>query len=179
VSTEDQNLQLQLDALKKAKCKNVFTDKMTGARKVRPGLTEALLYLRSGDTLVVWKLDRLGRTVKGLVDLVTDLEDKGVNFKSITDVIDTTTSAGRFFFHIMASLSQMERELTLERTKAGLAVARSLGRVGGRKRIMTDSKIKSARKLLAAGHTPKDVARDLGISVATLYRWIPSAASIV
>jgi len=179
VSTEDQNLQLQLDALKKAKCKHVFTDKMTGATKVRPGLTEALSYLRSGDTLVVWKLDRLGRTVKDLVDLVTDLENEGVNFKSITDVIDTTTSAGRFFFHIMASLSQMERELTLERTKAGLAVARSLGRVGGRKRIMTDSKIKSARKLLAAGHTPRDVARDLGISVATLYRWIPAAASIV
>jgi DNA invertase Pin-like site-specific DNA recombinase len=177
VSTDDQDLQLQLDALKRAKCKRLFTDKMTGATQDRPGLNDALSHLREGDTLVVWKLDRLGRTVKGLVDFVTELEHQGVNFKSLTDGIDTTTSAGRFFFHIMASLSQMERELTLERTKAGLDAARRLGRIGGRRRIMTDSKIKSARKLLASGHSPKDVARDLGISIATLYRWIPAAAS--
>jgi len=126
----------------------------------------------------VWKLDRLGRTVKGLVDLVVRLEGDKINFRSLTDGIDTTTSAGRFFFHVMASLAQMERELTLERTKAGLVAARQLGRVGGRKRIMTDSKIKSARKLLAAGHLPKDVAHDLGVSTATLYRWIPAAASM-
>lgn len=150
---------------------------MTGATQDRPGLNDALSHLRAGDTLVVWKLDRLGRTVKGLVDLVTDLENQGVNFKSLTDGIDTTTSAGRFFFHIMASLSQMERELTLERTKAGLDAARRLGRIGGRRRLMTESKIKSAKKLLASGHSPKDVARDLGISIATLYRWIPAAAS--
>lgn len=177
VSTADQDVQLQLDALKKAKCKRIFTDKVSGARQDRPGLNDALSHLRSGDTLVVWKLDRLGRTVKGLVDLVTRLESEGAHFKSLTDGIDTTSSAGRFFFHIMASLSQMERELTLERTKAGLAAARKLGRIGGRKRIMTDSKIKAARKLLASGHTPKDVARDLGISIATLYRWIPAASS--
>jgi DNA invertase Pin-like site-specific DNA recombinase len=177
VSTDDQDLQLQLDALKRAKCKRLFTDKMTGATQDRPGLNDALSHLREGDTLVVWKLDRLGRTVKGLVDFVTELERQGVNFKSLTDGIDTATSAGRFFFHIMASLSQMERELTLERTKAGLDAARRLGRIGGRRRIMTDSKIKSARKLLASGHSPKDVARDLGISIATLYRWIPAASS--
>lgn len=177
VSTDDQDLQLQLDALQKVKCKRLFTDKMTGATQDRPGLNDALSHLRAGDTLVVWKLDRLGRTVKGLVDLVTDLENQGVNFKSLTDGIDTTTSAGRFFFHIMASLSQMERELTLERTKAGLDAARRLGRIGGRRRLMTESKIKSAKKLLASGHSPKDVARDLGISIATLYRWIPAAAS--
>jgi DNA invertase Pin-like site-specific DNA recombinase len=177
VSTDDQDLQLQLDALKKAKCQRLFTDKMAGTTQERPGLNDALSHLRSGDTLMVWKLDRLGRTVKGLVDLVTTLENQGVNFRSLTDGIDTTTSAGRFFFHIMASLSQMERELTLERTKAGLDAARRLGRVGGRRRIMTDSKIKSARKLLASGHSPRDVARDLGISIATLYRWIPSAGS--
>lgn len=140
-------------------------------------MTEALSHLREGDTLVVWKLDRLGRTVKGLVDLVTNLESDGVNFRSLTDGIDTTNSAGRFFFHVMASLAQMERELTLERTKAGLVAARKLGRIGGRRRIMTDSKIKSAKKLLASGQAPKDVAQDLGISVATLYRWIPSAGS--
>jgi DNA invertase Pin-like site-specific DNA recombinase len=177
VSTDDQKLQLQLDALKKANCKRVFTDKISGSRNERPGLDEALSHLRPGDTLVVWKLDRLGRTVKGLVDLVADLETGKINFRSLTDGIDTNTSAGRFFFHVMASLAQMERELTLERTKAGLVAARKLGRIGGRKRIMTDSKIKSARKLLIAGHAPKDVARDLGVSTATLYRWIPRAAT--
>lgn len=178
VSTDDQKLELQLDALKTAKCKRIFTDKLSGSRKERPGLNDALSHLRSGDTLIVWKLDRLGRTVKGLVDLISELEAQGVNFKSLTDGIDTTTSAGRFFFHVMASLAQMERELTLERTKAGLVAARKLGRVGGRKRIMTDSKIKSAKKLLASGMLPKDVAADLGISVPTLYRWIPAAASM-
>jgi DNA invertase Pin-like site-specific DNA recombinase len=179
VSTEDQNLQLQLDVLKKTKCKRVFTDKMSGSRRDRPGLAEALSHLRSGDTLVVWKLDRLGRTVKGLVDLVSQLEADNVNFRSLTDGIDTATTAGRFFFHVMASLAQMERELTLERTKAGLVAARKLGRVGGRRRVMTDSKIKSAKKLLAHGVPPKEVARDLGVSIATLYRWLPAAASNV
>lgn len=174
VSTADQSLQLQLDALKEANCKRVFSDKISGSRNARPGLDEALSHMRQGDTLVVWKLDRLGRTVKGLVDLVLDLEKDGINFRSLTDGIDTNTSAGRFFFHVMASLAQMERELTLERTKAGLVAARKLGRIGGRKRVMTDSKIKAARKLLTSGHAPKDVAKDLGISVATLYRWVPA-----
>jgi len=116
--------------------------------------------------------------VKGLVDLVLDLEKGKINFRSLSDGIDTITSAGRFFFHVMASLAQMDRELAIERTKAGLVAARKLGRVGGRRRIMTDSKVESARKLLAAGRLPKDVAADLGISVPTLYRWIPAAASI-
>lgn len=177
VSTDEQSLQLQIDALKKVKCKRIFTDKASGSRKVRPGLEEAISHLREGDTLVVWKLDRLGRTVKGLVDLVEQLDDEKINFRSLTDNIDTTTTAGRFFFHVMASLAQMERELTLERTKAGLAAARKLGRIGGRKRAMTDSKIKSAKRLLAEGMPPKEVARDLGVSVPTLYRWIPAAAS--
>jgi len=177
VSTDDQKLQLQLDALKKANCKRVFTDKLSGSRKDCPGLEEALSHLREGDTLVVWKLDRLGRTVKGLVDLVAQLEAEKINFRSLTDSIDTTTTAGRFFFHVMASLAQMERELTIEHTKAVLIAARKLARVGGRRRIMTDSKIKSAKKLLAGGMLPKDVAADLGISVPTLYRWLPAAAS--
>lgn len=177
VSTNDQSLQLQLDALKKAGCKRIFTDKLSGAHKNRPGLDETLSHLRAEDTLVVWKLDRLGRTVKGLVDLVAQLDAEKINFRSLTDGIDTTTAAGRFFFHVMASLAQMERELTQERTKAGLASARKLGRIGGRRRTMTDSKIKSAKKLLATGMPPREVARDLGISVPTLYRWIPAAAS--
>ncbi|HIA54174.1 MAG TPA: recombinase family protein [Candidatus Melainabacteria bacterium] len=178
VSTEEQNLQLQIDALNNAQCERIFTDKATGSNLNRPGLTDALSHLRAGDTLVVWKLDRLGRTVKGLVDFVTKLEAQEVNFCSITDKIDTSTTAGRFFFHIMASLSQMERELTLERTKAGLAAARAVGRVGGRQRRMTDSKIEAAKKLLSSGKTPRDVAKTLEVSIPTLYRWIPEAASI-
>ncbi|MBX9671623.1 MAG: recombinase family protein, partial [Candidatus Obscuribacterales bacterium] len=149
----------------------------TEPQKVRKGLEDALSHLRPGDTLVVWKLDRLGRTVKQFVELVEELESKQINFKSLKDSIDTTSSAGRFFFHLMASLAQMERELIVERTKAGLEAARKIGRVGGRRRVMTDSKIKSARKLLKSGMVPRDVAVDLGISLATLYRWVPAAAS--
>lgn len=129
--------------------------------------------LREGDTLVVWKLDRLGRSVKNLVDLVGELHKQGVQFKSLTDAIDTGTPSGLFFFHVMASLAEMERELTVERTQEGLAAARQLGRTGGRKRLMTDSKIESAKKLLANGVPPRDVAKNLGVSVPTLYRWIP------
>lgn len=177
VSTEDQKLELQLQALTDAGCDKIFSDKKSGAQNVRRGLEDALSHLRPGDTLVVWKLDRLGRTVKQLVDLVSDLESRKINFRSLTNGIDTTTSAGRFFFHIMASLAQMERELISERTKAGLAAGKRLGRLGGRRRVMTDGKIRSAKKLLKTGMLPREVADDLGISLATLYRWIPEAAT--
>ena len=176
VSTQDQNLDLQVKALTKAGCKKVFDDKISGTRAERLGLTAALAMLREGDTLVVWKLDRLGRSVKNLVDLVGELHRQGVQFKSLTDSIDTGTASGRFFFHVMASLAEMERELIVERTCAGLEAARRLGRTGGRKRQMTDSKIESAKKLLASGVPPRDVARNLGVSVPTLYRWIPAAS---
>ena len=177
VSTQDQNLELQVDALTKAGCKKIFDDKISGSRAERPGLTKALEMLREDDTLVVWKLDRLGRSVKNLVNLVGELHKQGIQFKSLTDAIDTGTPSGRFFFHVMASLAEMERELTVERTRAGLEVARQLGRKGGRKRQMTDSKIESAKKLLANGVPPRDVAKNLGVSVPTLYRWIPSSAN--
>ncbi len=176
VSTQDQNLELQSDALTKVGCQKVFEDKVSGTRADRPGLAKALEILREGDTLVVWKLDRLGRSVKQLVDLVEELHKQGVQFKSLTDAIDTGTPSGRFFFHVMASLSKMERELIVERTRAGLEMARRLGRKGGRKPKMTDSKIESAKKLLASGVPPKDVARNLGVSVPTLYRWVPASA---
>ena len=176
VSTLDQHLDLQIDALSKAGCSRLFEDKMSGSRAERPGLAKALEMLREGDTLVVWKLDRLGRSVKHLVDLVGQLHQQGVQFKSLTDAIDTGTPSGRFFFHVMASLAEMERELTGERTRAGLEVAHQLGRKGGRKRKMTDSKIESARKLLASGVPPRDVAKNLGVSVPTLYRWIPACS---
>lgn len=175
VSTQDQNLDLQRSALEQAGCERIYEDQVSGSRSERPGLKAMLDFIREGDTLVVWKLDRLGRSVKGLVDLVCEFSTKGINFKSLTDSIDTTTPAGRFFFHIMASLSQMERELTVERTRAGLIAARQQGRVGGRKRKMTDSKLESAKKLLANGVPPREVAENLGISIPTLYRWLPAS----
>jgi DNA invertase Pin-like site-specific DNA recombinase len=176
VSTQDQNLELQRKALIDAGCEKIFDDKVSGSRSERPGLAQALGMLRNGDTLVVWKLDRLGRSVKHLVDLVGELDGLGVHFRSLTDSIDTSTASGRFFFHVMASLAEMERELTVERTRAGLEVARELGRVGGRKRKMTDSKLESARKLLTSGVPAKDVAKNLGVSVPTLYRWLPASS---
>ena len=178
VSTQDHNLDLQTEALTKVGCKKIYNDKISGSRAERPGLTKALEMLREGDTLVVWKLDRLGRSVKNLVDLVGELHQQGIQFKSLTDAIDTGTPSGRFFFHVMASLAEMERELTVERTRAGLEVARQLGRKGGRRRQMTESKIESAKKLLANGVPPRDVATNLGVSVPTLYRWIPASGRV-
>jgi DNA invertase Pin-like site-specific DNA recombinase len=175
VSTQDQNLDLQNEALVQAGCEKIFGDKLSGSRAERPGLTKALEMLRAGDTLIVWKLDRLGRSVKNLVDLVGELHEQGVQFKSLTDAIDTGTPSGRFFFHVMASLAEMERELTVERTRAGLEAARQLGRKGGRKPKMTPSKIASAKKLLASGVPPKEVAQNLGVSIPTLYRWVPAS----
>ncbi len=176
VSTDDQDLALQMDALQNAGCERTFTDKVSGAEANRTGLEQAISHLRAGDSLVVWKLDRLWRTVKGLVDLVTKFEGRGIQFRSITDGIDTSSGTGRFFFHIMAAMAQMERELIVERTKAGLAAAKARGRLGGRKPKMTDNKIDAARKLLGTGIRPKEVAETLGLSIPTLYRWLPAAA---
>ncbi len=159
----------------RAGCEQVMEDKASGTRADRPGLAKTLDILRAGDTLVVWKLDRLGRSVKQLIEMVAELRQRGVQFKSLTDAIDTGTPSGRFFFHVMASLAEMEREVIVERTRAGLVVARQLGRVGGRKRKMTESKVASARKLLGAGVAPGDVAKNLGVSIPTLYRWLPAA----
>lgn len=178
VSTNEQDLFLQLDALKQAGCERIFTDKASGIDANRPGMEQMLSHLRSGDSLVVWKLDRLGRTVKGLVNMVTELETKGIQFRSLTDGIDTTTGAGRFFFHVMAAMAQMERELITERTRAGLAAAKARGRLGGRKPKMTVAKVNAARKLLLSGTKPREVAENLGISIPTLYRWLPAASQI-
>jgi len=175
ISTQDQSLELQFSALNKMGCEKIYQDKLSDAKNNRPGLQQALDQLRKGDTLIVWKLDRLGRTVKGLIDLVNQLHEKNIHFKSITDNVDTSTPSGRFFFHMMASLAKMEKELMVERNKAGLACAKSQGRIGGRKRKMTESKIESAKKLLASGMSPKDVACNLSVSIPTLYRWIPAS----
>ncbi len=179
VSTTDQNLNLQHEALTSAGCDRIFEDQVSGTRVDRPGLAKALDILREGDTLVIWKLDRLGRSVKHLVDLVGTLRERGIEFKSITDAIDTGTPAGRFFFHVMASLAEMERELAVERTKAGLDAARKLGRNGGRNPKMTTAKVESAKNMLAAGMPSKDVAQTLNVSVPTLYRWVPAGQASV
>ena len=175
VSTQDHDLRLQREALRQAQCDKIYEDKASGTKGSREGLKLALDVLRENDILVVWKLDRVGCSVRDLVNIVCDLEQRGVHFKSITDQIDTSTTAGRFFFHIMASLAQMKRDLTVERTRAALEAARRQGRTGGRKRKMTDSKINAAKQLLQHGTSPRDVARNLGVSIPTLYRWLPAS----
>ena len=176
VSTQDQDLRLQYEALRQVACDKIYEDKASGAQASRDGLKLALDVLRENDTLVVWKLDRLGRSMKDLVNIVSDLEQRGVHFKSLTDQIDTSTTAGRFFFHVMASLAQMERDLTVERTRAGLEAARRQGRTGGRKRKMDDSKIAAAKRLLQDGVSAREVAKNLGVSIPTLYRWLPATS---
>ncbi|TCM02943.1 DNA invertase Pin-like site-specific DNA recombinase [Sphingomonas sp. PP-CC-3G-468] len=166
---------LQTDALTAAGCDRIFTDKASGAKVVRPGLTEALNVIRKGDTLVIWKLDRLGRNMKGLVELAADLAARGVELRSLTDGIDTNTATGRMVFHILASIAEMERELTRERTLAGLVAARTAGGRGkGRKSVLTPKKKATATKLLAAGDRAQDVAEAIGVSVATFYRHFPA-----
>ena len=174
VSTPEQDLTLQLDALREAGCERTFTDKASGAKANRAGLAEALSHVRPGDVIVVWKLDRLGRTMKGLVDLAAELADRGIGFRSLTDGIDTAGSAGKLIFHIMAAMAEMERDLNRERTTAALIVARREGRVGGRKTVMTPKRLAAARKLLAGGMTVREVAPAIGVSVPTLYRHFPA-----
>jgi len=178
VSTEDQNLDLQRDALAKAGAERIFEDKASGARDDRPGIAEALSHVRKGDCLIVWRLDRLGRSMRSLIDFVEGLRAKGADFRSITEGIDTTTAAGRFFFHVLAALAQMERELIRERTHAGLAAARARGRKGGRKPKLTAKQVAHARKLLADRNvTIKDVAASLGVNRATIYRSVIGTAA--
>ena len=174
VSTRDQDLSLQLEALNGAGCEKIFEDRASGARAEREGLKQAMLVLREDDTLVVWKLDRLGRSLRDLIGIVNALAGRGVHFRSLTDSIDTSTPSGRFFFHVMASLAEMERELISERTLAGQEAARKQGRRGGRPRSLTDSKLAAARKLLQDGVSYRDVAKNLGVTIPTLYRWVPA-----
>jgi DNA invertase Pin-like site-specific DNA recombinase len=137
VSTVEQNLDLQLDALTQAKCEKIFKDVKSGAKAERPGLSQALAYMREGDVLTVWKLDRLGRSLRDLIDTINALKARGIGFKSLQDAIDTTTAGGMLIFHIMAALAEFERALIRERTQAGLNAARARGRKGGRPRKFT------------------------------------------
>ena len=181
VSSNEQILDLQLDALKAIGCKpaNIFTDKKTGKDIDRQGLQEALSHLRAYDTLVVWRLDRLGRTLKQLIELINDLNSKGVGFKSLTENIDTTTSGGKLIFHIFGALAEFEREVIRERTNAGLQAARARGRLGGRPKIQTKDpkKIALAKQLYADGNMPvQEICETLHIGRSTLYRYIQSAS---
>lgn len=177
VSTKEQELQLQLDALEKAGCakSKIFVDKISGSKAERPGLDECLSELKTGDTLIVWRLDRLGRSMHHLVLLIEDLRQKGISFKSICDgSIDTTTASGELIFNIFSSLAQFERRLIQERTRAGLEAARSRGRNGGRKKIMnTDPKVLTAKKMHKDhGMSIDDICKTLKISRASFYRYI-------
>jgi DNA invertase Pin-like site-specific DNA recombinase len=177
VSSTQQELQLQLDALEKAGCSKdkIFVDKISGAKSQRPGLDKCLSELKKGDTLVVWRLDRLGRSMHHLVVLIEDLRQKGISFKSICDgAIDTTTASGELIFNIFSSLAQFERRLIQERTKAGLEAARSRGRSGGRKKIQsTDPKVLTAKKMHKNhGMSINDICKTLKISRASFYRYI-------
>ena len=174
VSTNEQNTDLQRNALMGADCELIFQDKISGKTSERPGLKKALRSLQPGDTLVVWKLDRLGRSMRHLVMLTEELRERGINFRSLTDSIDTSTPMGRFFFHVMGALAEMERELIIERTRAGLTAAREKGRIGGRRRIMTPDVISRAERMLALGATLHQIALVLEVSVKTLYRYIPA-----
>src|SRR5919199_2185370 len=146
VSTDEQNLDLQRDALQKADCQQIFTDQVSGTKARRPGLEQALSHLRQGDTLVVWRLDRLGRSLRHLIDTVTELQDRGIGFKSLTESIDTTTSGGKLVFHIFGALAEFEREIIRERTNAGLQAARARGRTGGRRKALTEKQIQQLQQ---------------------------------
>lgn len=177
VSTFEQELALQLDALENAGCppKHIFTDKISGSKKERPGFDKCLKELQAGDTLVVWRLDRLGRSLVHLVQLVNDLRDRGIGFKSLCDgAIDTTTASGELIFHIFTALAHFERRLIQERTRAGLSAARARGRLGGRRPIdPTNPRVLTAKTLYADRKMQvNDICKTLGISRPTLYRYV-------
>lgn len=176
VSTQDQNLGLQLDALKKADCEKIFTDKVSGAKKQRSGLDQMIRELRKGDVIVVWKLDRLGRSLNHLVELVEKLVEMGVGLQSLNDPIDTTTAQGKLIFNIFASLAEFERNIISERTKAGLTAARVRGRVGGRPKGLSkqaQTKAAAAEALYQERNLSiKEICHQLQLSKATLYKYL-------
>jgi DNA invertase Pin-like site-specific DNA recombinase len=169
VSTLDQDPALQYDALAAAGCAKVYEDRASGAKADRAGLLSALGYVRDGDVLIVWKLDRLGRSLPHLIETVTALERRGVGFRSITEAIDTTTPGGRLVFHLFGALAQFERDLIQERTRAGLAAAAARGRKGGRKPVVTGEKLERARSIIGKGLTVREAATRLKVGKSALY----------
>ena len=176
VSTDDQNLDLQIDALNLVGCEQIYKEYASGKNtKARPELDNCLKSLRAGDTLVVWRLDRLGRSLSDLVMIVTELEDKNIGFESLTEKIDTTTSTGKFVFHVFAALAEFERNIIRERTMAGMKAARARGKLGGRPPKLTEGEMAIAKSLINANEIPiTQIAKQLGISRATFYRLFPT-----
>lgn len=175
VSTSDQNLNLQKDALKKFECSKIFSDVVSGSKNERAGLNEALAFLREGDSLVVWKLDRLGRSLRDLINIVQGLDERKISFVCTTQNIDTRTPSGKLFFHIFGALAEYEREIIRERTNAGLSAARSRGHTGGRKRAMSDEQIEQAKAMMANKNLKiRSICQTLGVSKATLYKYAPA-----
>ena len=170
ISTQDQSLNLQTDALKKAGCTELFEDVISGSKSQREGLGHLLKYVRSGDTVVVWKLDRLGRSLRHLIELIHFFNEKNIGFKSLKENIDTSTASGKLFLHIFGALAEFEREIIRERTLAGLKAASLRGRKGGRPRLMDDNKIQQAKALHQSQIPILEICRTLGVSKGTLYR---------
>ena len=176
VSTRDQKPNLELDALRDAGCQRVFEETASGAKRDRAALKAALEFMRSGDSLVVWKLDRLARSTRQLLETVEELEQRGIGLKILTQNIDTASAGGRLIFTVISAIAEFEREIIRERTRAGLDAARSRGRKGGRPRALSDKDLKLARALLADPEiTVGDVAKRLGVGASTLYRYLPAA----
>lgn len=179
VSKHEQHEDLQRDALNAAKCDKFFTDKISGAAAERKGLEEALAFLRPGDTFIVWKLDRAGRSLRHLMELLGALQARDISFVSLTEQIDTTTPSGKLIFHLLGALAEFERDLIRERTNAGLAAARARGNVGSRPRkLQSNAKVALARHMFASkSHTIQEISSTLGISRATLYRYVKKVES--
>jgi len=176
VSTDDQDLSLQLDALEKAKCDLIYKDKTSGKNRQRDELEQCLKALRSGDTLIVWRLDRLGRSLSDLIKIITDLENRGVFFESLTEKIETSSATGKLMFHVFAALSEFERNVIRERTQAGLRAARARGRIGGRPKKLNQQQIKEIKALLRDPSIRViDIAKRYKVSRSTLYRYINSS----
>ena len=173
VSTTELVLDLEADALNSAGCEKIFSDTISGTKSDRPGLTQALEFCREGDTFVVWKLDRLGRSLKHLIETVEDLKNRGIGFKSIQEAIDTSTPTGKLYFHVFCALAEFERDLIRERTLAGLEAARVRGRKGGRRRVISERKIQAGVELaLDKNRTVGEICETLGINAGSYYRYI-------
>ncbi len=173
VSTEDQNLDLQIDALNEVKCDHIYEEKMSGKIKDRPALDEALNFMRKGDTLIVWKLDRLGRSLRHLIEVINKLMDSGMYFMSLQEKIDTTSTSGKLIFHIFAALAEFEREIISERTKAGLKAARARGRFGGRPKKLNEQQTQMVKKMWRDhAITIEEICRSFDISRSTLYLYL-------
>jgi DNA invertase Pin-like site-specific DNA recombinase len=176
VSTVDQSVFAQTNVLGAAGCEKIYSETASGAHRDRPALKDAIEYLREGDVLVVYKLDRVARSLPHLIEIMERLKSSGIGFQSLTEDINTTTPGGKLLFHIMGAISEFERDLIRERTESGLRAAKLKGRVGGRPRRMTDDKVQAARRLLVDGTPVRDVAAMLSVSVPTIYRWLPGGA---